>query len=569
MNTQSTGNVATLTIEQLIPFSLGNSRIKHDAAARNQLKESIKEAGGVLQPILVRPTADEAIFEVVAGFGRYEACKELGFSVPSLIKTMTDTEAYEYQLVENLVRQDLSIVDEAKAAQKFITMYEGDYTAAAERLGWTQKKINDRIQLMRCSTGVLDALNADKIKIGHAVVLSSFSEKLQNGTLEKIISEDWSVQYLKERAGKAKKFLHTAKFDTADCAACPHNTSHQMGMFDFEADDKAACAKLACWNVKTDEWLKEQKELAEQKFGKVILFVECDNADRNTVAASVVGDKQFNEGCSNCESNVVVMDDRSGREGHTIESQCIDKICFTKCTKALVESTKTPPATTQTEPSNSTKEIEKKGGEKTITKETATPIQQKTPSAVLEAEKALIHTIAKDIYQGEAWYVNGLILASLVVSTSYKPDFMKGMCDFTDYVIAGKSVPLEDMQKEINNAVLQSVSNNAECVDSRFVLNQQKLMIKALGTHDDKVALLTSAWIPSEGVLKAYTSQGIKGLCESAGFDKAFNDDAENKAAKVTFAKVAAKSKGDLIKAITSFSFDWSGFAPDTLLTHF
>ena len=64
MNTQSTGNVATLTIEQLIPFSLGNSRIKHDAAARNQLKESIKEAGGVLQPILVRPTADEAGFEV-------------------------------------------------------------------------------------------------------------------------------------------------------------------------------------------------------------------------------------------------------------------------------------------------------------------------------------------------------------------------------------------------------------------------------------------------------------------------------------------------------------------------
>lgn len=569
MNTQPTANVATLNIDQLVPFTLGNSRIKHDAAARKQLKESIKEAGGVLQPILVRPTDSEAVFEVVAGFGRYEACKELGFTVPALIKTMSDTEAYECQLVENLVRQDLSIVDEAKAAQKFITMYEGDHTAAAERLGWTPKKINDRIQLLRCADTVLEALNNDTIKIGHAVILSSFSEKLQNGTLQKIIDENWTVQYLKERAGKAKKFLHTAKFDIADCAACPHNTSHQMGMFDFEADDKAACAKMTCWNTKTDEWLKEQKAQAEQKFGKVILFVECDNADRNTVAASVVGDKQFNEGCSNCESNVVIMDDRAGREGQTIESQCIDKICFTKCTKALKKTTSTPPVNDSKTPDTNTEKTQGNGESVSTKKAAAEPVQQKTPSAVFEAEKALIHTVAKDIYQGEAWYVNGLILASLVVSTSYKPEFMKGMSDFTDYVIACKSVPLENMQTEINNAVLQSVSNNAECVDSRFVLNQQKLMIKALSTHDNKTALLTAAWLPTDTVLKAYTSQGIKGLCESAGFDKAFNNNDANKAAKLTFAKLAGKTKADFIKAIIAFDFDWSSFAPDTLFSHF
>ena len=51
--------------------------------------------------------------------------------MPVLIKSMTDSEAYEAQLIENLVRDDLTIVDEAKAAQKFITMYSGDYTAAA------------------------------------------------------------------------------------------------------------------------------------------------------------------------------------------------------------------------------------------------------------------------------------------------------------------------------------------------------------------------------------------------------------------------------------------------------
>ncbi|TMO39753.1 hypothetical protein CWC26_06975 [Pseudoalteromonas sp. S4488] len=566
MNNQNNVEVQVLKTVQLVPFALGNSREKTNREARKNLTESIKEAGGVLQPILVRPTANESKFEVVAGFGRWEACIELGFDdIPALIKPMTDNEAYEAQLIENLVRDDLTIVDESKAAQKFITMYQGDYSAAAERLGWTQKKLNDRVQLLRCCDDVLNALNENKIKIGHATILSSFSEKLQIGTLGNIINENWSVEYLKQRAGKAKKYLHTAKFDTKDCAACPHNTSHQIGMFDFNVSDKAACAKLSCWNVKTDEWLKEQKKLAEEKYGTVILLVECSSADRNTVSRASVGESQYNEGCASCESNVVIMDDRSGREGQTLESQCIDKVCFAKCVKAFNEPDNTQEIEAETK-ANSIEPSTSKSA--SISTKKPQPVVQKTPSAVLELEKKLIHQEAEKIFANEAWYVNGVVLASMAITTGYKPAFFKKSDSFNENVLACKPISNEQIQEAINQAVTASVSSSAKTVDSRFVFQQQALMISAMATLDNAKDIITAAWNPSEKVLKNYTGAGIKGLCVSAGFDKAFNDCEANKSAKHSFSKIAAKSKGDFIKAILAFNFDWSSFAPDTIFKH-
>lgn len=565
MNTQS--NVQILKTDQLVPFTLGNSREKHDHQSRKNLTESIKEAKGVLQPILVRPTANESKFEVVAGFGRWQACIELGFDVPALIRPMNDSEAYEAQLIENLVRDDLTIVDESKAAQRFITMYQGDYTAAAERLGWTQKKLNDRVQLLRCCDDVLNALNENKIKIGHATILSSFSEKLQIGTLDNIITENWSVEYLKKRAGKAKKYLHTAKFDTKDCAACPHNTSHQIGMFDFNEDDKAACAKLSCWNVKTDAWLKEQKMLAEEKFGTVILLVECSSADRNTVSSASVGESQYNEGCASCESNVVIMDDRSGREGQTLESQCIDKVCFAKCVKAFNEPDTSQEIVAESKANLTENSTSTSTGAGVSTKRPK-PVEQKTPSAVIELEKKLIHQEAEKIFADEAWYVNGVVLASMAITTGYKPAFFNKADSFNEKVLACKPIPNEQIQEAINQAIKASVSSSAKTVDSRFVFQQQALMISAMATLDNVKDIITAAWNPSEAVLKNYTGAGIKGLCVSAGFDKAFNDCEANKSAKQSFSKIASKSKGDFIKAILAFDFDWSTFAPDTIFKH-
>lgn len=567
MNNQN--NMSVLNVSQLVPFSLGNSREKHNAQSRNNLTASIKEAGGVLQPILVRPSPNEDKFEVVAGFGRWQACIELGFEVPVLIKSMTDSEAYEAQLIENLVRDDLTIVDEAKAAQKFITMYSGDYTAAAERLGWTQKKLNDRVQLLRCSEKILEALNQDKIKIGHAVILSSFSEKLQSGTLDKIISENWSVQYLKERAGKAKKFLHTAKFDTTECSSCPHNTSHQIGMFDFNSSDKAACAKLACWNKKTELWLQDAKKVAEDKFGKVLLLVECSDSDRNTVSASTVGEEQFNQGCANCESNVVVMDDRYGKEGQTIESQCLNKVCFTRVVKAHNQQGKTIEIADKDAASHKEQVDKEKGtvAAKSVSAN-AKPIEQKTPNAVLELEKKLIHSEAQKIFSTETWYINGIVLASLAITTGHKPDFFKTTNDFNENVISCKDIESDRIQKEITHAIEKSVSVEANTVDNRFVYNQQKLMISALATLDNASEILTSAWKPSKALLQNYTGQGIKGLCSSSGFEEAFNECESNKSNKVTFAKIAAKSKSDFIKSILAFDYNWSAFAPETVFQH-
>ncbi|WP_157813618.1 PRTRC system ParB family protein [Pseudoalteromonas spongiae] len=559
-NAIQSGQFDLLKHTQIIPFSMGNSRKKNNASKRQELKESIKASGGVNQPVLVRPSSQEGVYELIAGYGRYESCVDLDFDVPAYIKDLSDREAFEAQLAENLIRDDLSLVDEAKAAQTYLALSEGDYATASSKLGWSKKKLEDRINLNRCSERVLEALSDDKIQLGHAVILSSFTENLQNGTLDKILSENWSVKYLKERAGKAKKFLHTAKFDTTSCNTCPNNTSHQIGMFDMGADEKAQCAKLTCWKEKTNEWLNSQKLIAEEKYGKVLLYVECGEKDRNTVSETAVGKEQFNTGCIGCESNVVLLDDRDGRQGQLIESQCIDQVCFKKCQKKLVDTAK--------QDLNNDSANAKKSNKNPSTKTPEKSISQKTPSAVIDNEKALLHGLGEKHASTQEWFIHGFMIASISTTTGYTPSYCDKKDTFEQRVLKAKEQPFESIQLEIDKAIKNCVKVNAKAVDERFVMNSKSLMINALALLANANELAIAAWQPTEEILKAYTSEGIKSLCKEANFDKAFDSAPINIDKKTTFSKLSNKSKGDFIKGILAFEFDWSSFAPSTLLKH-
>lgn len=561
-NVNTEKSVEFIPLSNLVLFTLGNSRVTHNKSKRDQLLESIR-VQGVITPITVRPSSTNDIYEVVAGFGRYNASVELELdSIPALIKPMTDSEAYEIQLSENLVRDDLTLVDECKAAQRFVSLHEGSHIAAAARLGWSTKKLNERLELLRCSDKVLDALNTDVITIAHAVVLSSFSHKLQDGTLVKIIDEKWSVKTLRERAGRAKKFIHTAKFNVDACNACQHNTSRQSSMFDTEKESKSQCAKLSCWNEKTTEWLKEQRKKAEEKHGKVLLFIESSVDDRNTVSENIVGKVQF-DNCGGCESKVAIIDDRYPQEGNIISSQCLDKVCFNTCVKSFDLITN-PPAIDNSVASKESCTNSKSSAEVS----TVAPVIQKTPASVTLHERNTMREASQEVIKNAVWFRLGVQLASLHSTSGYQSPLFDSVSSFNERVAAchnqSEITLLAEIDLSINYLAQTHADDNAHSTS-----NPTDLMIQSLSTIDNAHQVIKAAWSCDAKTLKNYTVQGLVALCNQAKFDIAFDNDEMNINKKMSFDKASSKSKSDFIKAILAFKFDaWKDFAPQTYISH-
>jgi ParB family chromosome partitioning protein len=161
---------SVLCVSNILPGV--NPRKYFDAVEMAELEASIAEKG-VIQPILVRPV--KGGYAVVAGERRVRAARKvLGdkYEIPVLVKEMTDAEADELALIENVSRANMSSTEEAVAAAKILGRCEGNRDEAAKRLGWTRKTLDKRLALMNCSPTVMDALDNRRILLGHAELLA-------------------------------------------------------------------------------------------------------------------------------------------------------------------------------------------------------------------------------------------------------------------------------------------------------------------------------------------------------------------------------------------------------------
>ena len=162
-----------------INLDFKNSRKRIDPEAVTTLAASIENLG-LLQPInVVRREAGGYI--LIAGFTRYEAVKMLGLrSIAATVLAGDEATLIEANLAENLARTDLSLVSSIEAVKRLVTQLSGDTDEVARRLGYTQKQMTDRLALAACSQSVLDALDEGKINLGHAVLLSAFTEAISS-----------------------------------------------------------------------------------------------------------------------------------------------------------------------------------------------------------------------------------------------------------------------------------------------------------------------------------------------------------------------------------------------------
>ena len=554
------GDCIRAPLSVIDPLPCGNVRKKRNPVAFEALRNAIRMANGVTQGVTVRVNPDDpARLQLLAGYGRFEVSTLEGFDdIPAVVKVVDDKEAEAIMLSENLDREDLSIADEIVAAQRFISHYDGDYEAAAAQLGWSAKRLRGRLLLNNCTDVVLEALRNGDIVLGHAEILSAFVPKLQDGTLEKIIDEAWSVEYLKDRAGKANRWLKNAIFDKDDCASCQHNSDFQAELFDNSVG-KAKCSNLVCYKAKTDEALEARKTEIEEEYGVVLLAIEKPAVDRNTVSAEVVGSEQFANGCTGCVSKVVILQDGINADaGSTQLDQCIDKDCFRSLKTKFAESkvTSKAPSGKSKSAANKPTEGKVKTGDESVT---TPPATQKTPGTVLEANKAILRSVGADLLASDQHLMNVYSLASLIQHaglTSIKESITNAI---------GFALPPSFSQQIV---ALQALSPDALAVAlitcytallDHGGTDDQSIVISALARNEKGLEAAVAAWVPTKDILKNYLKGGLEVIGNQSGlsefYDAKHGDGAFNKEVK--------KGKAQLIEALLIEGFDWSGYAPD------
>ncbi len=155
-----------LPIEFLQP-GVSQPRRTFDDAAIAELAESIR-ARGLLQPILVRPVAENR-FEIVAGERRWRAAQKAGLhDVPVVIRELSDDAAAEIAIIENVQRVDLSPVEEARAYQRLIEAHKRSQEDIAKAVGKSRSHIANLIRLLGLPPRSLEALEKGEITMGHA-----------------------------------------------------------------------------------------------------------------------------------------------------------------------------------------------------------------------------------------------------------------------------------------------------------------------------------------------------------------------------------------------------------------
>ncbi|NWG71291.1 MAG: ParB/RepB/Spo0J family partition protein, partial [Parvularculaceae bacterium] len=190
---------AVLPVEFLKP-NPNQPRRHFDEAAIEELAHSIR-ARGLLQPILVRPLGPES-YEIVAGERRWRAAQKAQLhEVPVVIRDLSEQEAAEIALIENVQRVDLNPVEEARAYERLIEVYKRTPEQVAKAVGKSRSHIANSMRLLTSPPAIMSALEKGEITAGHARAMIGAPKP--DELLKIVLSEGLSVREVEDFVRRA------------------------------------------------------------------------------------------------------------------------------------------------------------------------------------------------------------------------------------------------------------------------------------------------------------------------------------------------------------------------------
>jgi ParB family chromosome partitioning protein len=261
--------------------STTNPRRIFEESALKELAESIRSQG-VLSPLLVRPLTEQS-FEIVAGARRYRAAQMAEApTIPVRIVNLTDAEALEAQLIENLQRRDVHPLEEAQGFKALLALEEPKYSIEqiAAKVGKTPAYCATRVRLTELAAPVVEAFSAEEIGVGHALLLARLQPPQQERALANCFREEWNgagakakrillpVRHLQQWIEhNVLLFLKQAPFNKRDaqlvpaagsCVDCPKRTGHNKLLFAEVSGNSDACTDPNCYATKLEAHVQKQ-----------------------------------------------------------------------------------------------------------------------------------------------------------------------------------------------------------------------------------------------------------------------------------------------------------------------
>lgn len=352
--TKQNGEYRNLAIEQL-EESPTNPRKRFNQASLMELAESFKSQG-VLQPLVVR-TKNEDVnkYEIVAGARRLRAAQlaELK-AVPVRVVELSDSDAVLAQVTENLQREDIHPLEEAFGFRSLLSLNDPNYTIAtlAAKAGKSEAYVQGRIKLTDLIPPIADAFLADKITIGHALLIAKLPAGQQQAAFNATFQKTWTTEgnvptlipvreladwiqsniLLELASAPFSKSDETLMPEAGSCANCPKRTGFNALLF---ADvRKDSCTDPQCFRAKLDAHISRtlQKKPELVQISSAWNNREGAPLGRNRyVELDVKRTKLANRAAANpaqrtCEmmADAIVVD--GGRRGQTVKV-CADPAC--------------------------------------------------------------------------------------------------------------------------------------------------------------------------------------------------------------------------------------------------
>lgn len=174
-----------------LTVSVYQPRKRLDPEGVAELARSVAQRG-ILQPLLVRPNGQG--YEIVAGERRFRAAQQAGLAtVPVVVKTLSDRETLEIALIENVQREDLSAVEEARAFKQLLE-FGLSQEEVAEAVGKSRSAVANTLRLLQLDDAALHALDAGRISAGHARAILAQPETDRDWALATILEKQLSVR---------------------------------------------------------------------------------------------------------------------------------------------------------------------------------------------------------------------------------------------------------------------------------------------------------------------------------------------------------------------------------------
>lgn len=209
-NSTDQAEISTLAITEIEP-NRDQPRKQFDPTALSELADSIKEYG-VLQPLVVRPLPDGS-YQLVAGERRWRASRMAGLSsVPVVIRELTDSQAMELALIENLQREDLNAIEEAAGYRELMDRFGLTQEQVAQRVGKSRPVITNAMRLLNLPEDVREMVVDGRLSAGHArALLSLEDEEMIRVLAREIIKKGLSVRQVEAIVKKSKQLVKPPK----------------------------------------------------------------------------------------------------------------------------------------------------------------------------------------------------------------------------------------------------------------------------------------------------------------------------------------------------------------------